>query len=142
MELAHRPASGTTQPTQEQDGIIRMTSQNIPPFQYEEYMPPENELKYRVIFLYSREGFEMDPTKYWRNFGKKQNEHLESFISKRKDLEGAVSQIVSASDSPDVKLQKIYARCQQLHNLTFEPFKSQAEEKHDNQKPPENAQKS
>ncbi len=129
---------GTDQPKLEPDGFVRLTAHNIPAFQREDYMPPENELKYRVIFIYSEEGFEMDPPKYWRKYGKKQNDRLESFISKRKDLESAVSQIVSPNDPPDVKLQKIYTRCQQLRNLTYELFKSKVEEKHDNQKTPEN----
>jgi hypothetical protein len=35
-------------------------------------MPPENELKFRVVFIYSDEDFEMDEAKYWRKFGKKE----------------------------------------------------------------------
>lgn len=130
---------GTDQPKQEQDGVVRMTARNIPAFQSEEYMPPEDELKYRVLFIYSDEGFEMDQAKYWRKYGKKKNDRLESFISKRKDLESTVSQIVSPGDSSSVKLDKIYARCQQVRNLSYETSKSEAEEKRDKIKYPENA---
>jgi Domain of Unknown Function with PDB structure (DUF3857) len=130
---------GTDPPKEEPDKSVRMTANNVPAFQVEDYMPPENELKYRVVFIYSEDGFEEDPGKFWRKFGKKQNDRLESFIGKRKDLEAAVSQMVSPSDSPDAKLRKIYARVQQLRNLSYENPKSEEELKRDKQKKIENA---
>lgn len=131
--------TGTEPPKQDADRIIRMTSTNIPAFQVEDYMPPENELKFRVLFTYSEDGFESEAAKFWRKFGKKENDHLESFVGKRKELEAAVSQIVSPSDSSDVKLRKIYARVQQLKNLSYESRKTVQEEKRDKQKKVENA---
>jgi Domain of Unknown Function with PDB structure (DUF3857) len=131
--------AGTVPPKQEPDGIVRMTARDIPAFEIEDYMPPENELKFRVLFLYSQEGFEQDPAKYWRKFGKKKCDQLESFISKRKDLESFVSGVVSPNDSQDVKLRKIYDRVQQFRNLSYEPRKSAEEEKRDKQKKIENA---
>jgi hypothetical protein len=130
---------GTNPPKQEADTVVRMTAHDIPAFQVEDYMPPENELKYRVLFIYSQEAFEEDPVRYWRQFGKKRNDSLESFINKRKDLESFVSQVVSPSDSQDVKLRKIYARVQQFRNLSYEPPKLAEEEKRDKQKKIDNA---
>jgi Domain of Unknown Function with PDB structure (DUF3857) len=130
---------GTKPPAQDPDGIVRMTSQSVPAFEVEDYMPPANELKFRVLFTYSEEGFEQDTNKFWQKIGKKQNDHLENFLGKHKDLEQAVSQIVSPSDAPEVKLRKIYARVQQFRNLSYEPFKTQQEEKREIQKPVENA---
>jgi Domain of Unknown Function with PDB structure (DUF3857) len=121
------------------DKIVRMTATDIPAFQTEDFMPPENELKFRVIFIYSEEDFEMDPVKYWRKFDKKQNDRMESFVSKKKDLESAVSQIVSPNDPAEVKLQKIYMRVQQLRNLSYETTKSEQEEQRNKLKLPENA---
>src|SRR4029077_17248977 len=43
---------GTEQAKEGPDHIIRMEADNIPAFQTEEYMPPENELKFRVNFIY------------------------------------------------------------------------------------------
>jgi hypothetical protein len=121
------------------DKIVRMTATDIPAFQTEDFMPPENELKFRVIFIYSEEDFEMDPARYWRKFDKKQNDRMESFVSKKKDLESAVSQIVSPNDAPEVKLQKLYARVQQLRNVSYETAKSEQEEQRNKIKLPENA---
>jgi len=130
---------GTEPPKEDPDKVVRLTAKDVPAFQVEDYMPPENELKYRVLFIYSEDGFEQDPDKFWRKFGKKQNDRLESFVGKRKDLEAAVSQIVSPSDSSDVKLRKIYARVQQIKNLSYETRKSEQELKRDKQKKIDNA---
>jgi hypothetical protein len=120
---------GTEPPKEGPDHIVRLETQNIPAFQTEDFMPPENELKSRVDFIYSTEGFESDADKFWRNRGKKLNDRLDSFIGKKKAMEQAVSQIVSPSDSPEVKARKIYARVQQLRNTSFEVRKTEQEEK-------------
>ena len=120
--------------------IVRMTAENIPAFQEEEYMPPPTELQFRVHFAYSEDGFESDENKYWRKFGKKENGKAEAFADKRKTMAEAVATIVSPSDSPDVKLQKIYDRCQQLRNLTYEPAISAEKFKRDKMKFPDNAE--
>jgi hypothetical protein len=131
---------GTSPPVQGSDNMVRMTAQNIPAFQEEEYMPPPDELQYRVNFLYSEDGFESDENKYWKKFGKKQNDRAESFADKRKAMADAVATIVSPSDAPDVKLQKIYDRCQQLRNLSSEPALSAEQFKRDKMKVPDNAE--
>ena len=51
---------------------------------------------------------------------------LESFIGKRKAMEAGSRQIVSPGDSPEVKLQKIYARVQQIRNTSYEARKNRA----------------
>lgn len=130
---------GAEPPKMGPDKIVRMTATDVPAFQIEDFMPPENELRFRVIFIYSEEDFEMDPVRFWRKFDKKQNDRTESFISKKKDLEATVSQIVSANDAPEAKLQKIYARVQQLRNLSYETAKSEQEQQRNKLKLPENA---
>lgn len=131
--------AGADQPKIGADKIVRMTAHDVPAFQREDFMPPENEVRFRVIFIYSEEGFEMDPAKFWRKFGKKENDRMESFLGKKKDLEAAVSQIVSPSDAPDVKVRKIYTRVEQLRNLSYESAKSEQEEKREKLKKIENA---
>jgi hypothetical protein len=125
---------GTEPPKEGPDGIVRMTSNNIPGFQIEDYMPPENELKFRVIFVYYEEMPEKEPDKYWKKFGKKANDRIENFVGKRKAMEQAVAQIVAPGDSPEVKLQKIYARTQQVRNLSYETSKSEEEAKREKMK--------
>lgn len=124
-----------TEPAKEgPDQVIRMTVQNIPAFQIEDHMPPPSELKFRVDFIYHDETPEQDMDKYWKKFGKKQNDRVESFIGRRKAMEQAVAQIVSPNDSPEEKLWKIYARTQKIRNLSYEIRKSEEEIKRDKQK--------
>jgi hypothetical protein len=119
-----------TQPAKEgPDHVVRMEARNIPAFQTEDFMPPENELKFRVDFIYREGVVEMNADKYWAGFGKKQNGLAEDFINKRKAMEQSVSQIVSPNDPPMVKLQKIYSRTQQIRNLSYEVEKTEQQQK-------------
>ena len=124
-----------TEPAKEgADHVIRLTAQNVPAFQMEDHMPPPNELKYRVDFIYHDETPEQNVEKFWRNFGRKQNDRVEGFVGKRKAMEQAVAEIVSPNNSPEEKLRKIYARTQKIRNLSYEVRKSEQEVKRDKQK--------
>ncbi len=130
--------AGTVAPKEGPDHIVRMEATNIPAFQTEDFMPPENELKSHVDFIYE-EGFpEKDQASYWKHFGKQRNGQLESFVGKRKAMEEVVAQIVSSSDSPEVKLRKIYDRVQQLRNTSYEVEKTEQEQKRAKEKIVEN----
>jgi len=122
------------------DGFIRMEATNIPAFQTEDFMPPANEVKSRVDFIYSEDSIEKDTNNFWKKVGKKRNDQLESFIGKRKAMEDAVGQIVSPSDPPETKLRKIYDRVQQVHNTSYELRKTEQEEKRDKEKVAENVE--
>jgi hypothetical protein len=122
--------TGTNPPKEAPDHIIRMDAQNIPAFETEDYMPPENELKSRVDFTYSEQDEKvMDPPQYWKAQGKKLNGKVEGFVGKRKAMEQALAEIVQPNDPPETKLRKIYARVQQLRNFSFEDEKTEQEEK-------------
>jgi hypothetical protein len=123
----HGLPAGTELPKEGTDHIVRLDIQNIPAFPTEDYMPPENELKARVDFVYSEERFESDAGRFWKKLGKKRNDQMESFIGKRRAMEEAVAQIVSPGDSPETKLQKIYTRVQQLRNTSYEVHKTEQE---------------
>jgi len=136
----HELPAGAAEPKQGPDHVISLEVADVPAFQTEDYMPPENEVKSRVDFIYSEDQFENEPDKYWKKLGKKRNGILEAFLGKPKNLEEAVSSIVSAGDSPEVKLQKIYARVQQIRNTTYESEKTEQEQKRNKEKTPTNAQ--
>ena len=136
----HDLPSGTPQPKEGPDHFVRLEAQNIPAFQTEDFMPPENDLKSRVDFIYSDEAFEPDADKYWKKVGKKLNGQVESFVGKRKAMEEAVAQIVSPNDPPEVKLRKIYDRVQGLRNTSYEIRKTEQEEKREKEKEPANVE--
>lgn len=136
----HDLPAGGEPPKEGPDHVVRLQVHNVPAFQSEDYMPPENELKARVDFTYSQEQLEKDPNQFWKNRGKKLNGAVESFVNKRSAMQAAVEQIVSPSDSPEVKLQKIYARVQQLRNTTYEVEKTEQQQKRDKDKEANNVE--
>lgn len=129
---------GTNPPTEDHH-VIRLETNNVPAFQIEDYMPPQNEMKFRVEFMYTR-NTEKDPGKFWKEEGKTLYRGIEVFTDKRKAMEQAVSQIVSANDPPEVKLQKIYARTQQIRNTSYEQEKTAQERARDKEKDTSNVE--
>ncbi|MFY9560460.1 MAG: DUF3857 domain-containing protein [Terriglobales bacterium] len=129
-----------SEPKQGADRVVRMEASNIPAFQTEDFMPPANELKSRVDFIYEDDFTEREPDKFWRHIGKKRNDSLESFVGKRKAMDAAVAQITSPSDAPEVKLRKIYDRVQTIRNTSYEVRKTEQEEKRAKEKPVDNVE--
>lgn len=115
-----------TSPPVDDHTVIRLETQNVPAFQIEDYMPPQDEEKYRVDFRYDF-STERDPDKFWKERDKLIYTYLNSFIDKRKGMEEAVTQIISPTDTAEQKLQKIYARCQKIRNTSYERDKTQQE---------------
>ena len=74
---------GTAAPAQGSDKRIRLEAHNIPAFETEDYMPPQEEMKYRVNFIYFFGTPEQNPVKFWMDVGKARYERLNSFLGKR-----------------------------------------------------------
>ncbi len=73
-----------SKPTTQPDGSILMEVSDVPAFQIEDFMPPPNELKARVDFIYEAGRIENDVDLFWKDVGKKRNAQLEQFLSKHK----------------------------------------------------------
>jgi hypothetical protein len=100
---------------------IEMEVHNVPAFVSEEFMPPEDELKYRVDFIYSGDGYSTkDPVAYWKYYGKQMFRTAEHFMDERRAMTRAVAQVVSPADDADTKLRKLYAHVLQMRNLDNE----------------------
>lgn len=132
--------AGSAPPKQGPDYIVRMEAANMPAFQTEDYMPPPDQMRARVDFIYEQGIVARDQASYWKDLGKKRNGQLESFVGKRNAMERAVSEIVSPSDSQDVKLRKIYDRVQQMRNTSYEVRKTEQEQKREKEKSAENVE--
>jgi len=125
---------GSPSPKQNGD-VVQFETGNIAAFQAEDFMPPENELKARVDFIYSGDPFEPDTNQFWRDVGKNRDGAVEKYLGRRGPMEQAASQIISPADGPEVKLRKIYARVQQLHNTSYEVGKTEQEQQRENPNP-------
>jgi hypothetical protein len=112
-----------------EEETVELEVTNVPAFEKEEFMPPERMLQERVEFFYSRQEIET-PDQFWKREGKEWNDVAEEFIGKRKGIERAMAEtIAAAADTPETKLRKLYARVQQIRNLTFEEEKTEKEAK-------------
>ncbi|MBI3663347.1 MAG: DUF3857 and transglutaminase domain-containing protein [Acidobacteria bacterium] len=110
------------------DRVVRLDMENIPAPEEEEFMPPEAEVQMRIDFLYSNL-IGINVEQYWKKVGQSNYGAYERFMDKRKAMEQAVRGIIAPSDAEEARLRKIYARVQQLRNLSFERSKTEKEEK-------------
>ena len=109
-----------TKPPANERGLIRLETRDVPAFVTEEFMPPEDVMKYRVEFVYEGEDSDQESeAAYWKSFGKRSNTDLKRFTSARA-LEQEVARLVLPGDSNETKARKLYARAQQVRNLSFE----------------------
>jgi hypothetical protein len=124
------------------NGYYTLEVRDLPGIEEEEFMPPEKTLKASVEFFYRARNFsdKETPQQFWEHTGKVWNGFVDEFVNKKGALESEVSRIVSPGDSPETKLRKIYARVQQVRNLSFEEEKSEKEEKQEKLKPVENVE--
>ncbi len=123
-------------PERQSNGTYALTIHDIPGIADETYMPPLRTLQARVEFYRLEEGTPANETqdRFWARTEKKWDDELEHFINKKNVLEQEVSKTVSPTDSPEVKLRKIYARVQQIRDLSAEVSKSEKEQKQENLK--------
>ena len=112
-------------PFVQSDGTIRMEVNNIAAIEEEAHMPPESMLNSRVHFYYTA-GYVGD---YWRSYSRHQAEGAEKFIAATHFLERAANDIAPPGDPPEIRLRKLYARVQQVRYLSYEPSKTEKEEK-------------
>ncbi|MEJ0086751.1 MAG: DUF3857 domain-containing protein [Pseudomonadota bacterium] len=102
-------------------GLIRLETRNVPAFITEEDMPPEDVMKYRVEFIYEdQDSDQKDEAQYWKVFGKRSHARVQRFIKADRELEQEVARLVQPGDSAQTKARKLYARAQQIRNLSFE----------------------
>ncbi|HEV2490702.1 MAG TPA: DUF3857 domain-containing protein, partial [Candidatus Acidoferrales bacterium] len=111
----------------EKDGSYALDMQNVSGVQREEYSLPDSMLHGRVDFFFVF-GPPKTPQQFWKDTAKAWNDDIDKFVNKKAVLNQLLTQTVSATDSPETKLQKIYARVQQIRNVSYED-KTQQEEK-------------
>lgn len=103
-------------------------ARNLPAFQKEAYMPPENTYKPEVRFFYVNYQPDSDD-RFWRDLSKALYEDSERFIGNRGDIKQAALAAIGQEATPEGKLQKLYVQAQQVRNLSFERDRSEEERK-------------
>lgn len=101
--------------------VFHLRLESIPPFPQEDFMPPPGMIKARIEFYYA------PPAGDWFLISRFLSEAVDRFAGKAKKLEGLVGEIAPASDPPDQRLRKLYARAQQIRNVNYEPSGGETE---------------
>lgn len=94
----------------EKDGFSSTTLNNVPAFREEPYMPPEDSIR-PWILVYYIEDKESSPDIFWQNYGKEVFENVKEFTKVNDDVRKSLSNIISPSDSPKDKVDKIFEFC-------------------------------
>jgi hypothetical protein len=125
---------------QKRGELYALDIHDLPGIDDEFLMPPSAALEAKVEFYYRNndEPSSETPDEYWKRIGKRWNGEVDRFTDKKKELAAEVSQDVTASDAPEVKLRKLYARTLKIRNLDLESGKSQKEAKQEQIKPNNN----
>ncbi|HMF92428.1 MAG TPA: DUF3857 domain-containing protein [Candidatus Angelobacter sp.] len=111
---------------------------HVPAFEAEPYMPPLENFIYRVTMAYG--GRELSSTeKFWQEAGRRWYDETERFIGDAKSVREAAAAAVGQEVDRERKLRKLYARAQQVRNLSFERERSEEERKRENLKINQNA---
>jgi hypothetical protein len=119
-------APGTKQPVTTKEAFV-LTLENVPAFEDEDFSLPEAQIVPHIDFFYRNENAK-NADEYWTNAGKTLHDAAEDFIGRRNGIRNAVSQIVAPTDDDETKLRKIYARVQQVRNLSYESTKTAKEQ--------------
>ena len=116
---------------------VELEMENVPAFESEGYMPPENNYKPQVLFFYTgSDSYTVD--KFWQEGGKRWNTRAEHMLGNYKEVRDAAAEAIGGETDPEKKLRKLYARAQQIRNLTYERERTAEEQKKEKLKTNEN----
>lgn len=108
--------------------------QNVPAFHSEEYMPPEEKFRATVRFYYLISSITSED-KYWELIGKESSQWYEKFIADHKEAREAAVAAINSETDPEKQLRKLYARAQEIRNLSYERLRTERERKEEELKP-------
>ena len=127
-----------TIPQKRNNNLMELVVENVPAFEAEEYMPPELDYKPVVFFYYGRREI-ASPEAFWQYVNKSLSEFAEKYIGNFREVRDAAMQAIGNEADPEQKLRKLYARAQQIRNLSYERERTQQEMKKEKIKLDKNA---
>lgn len=112
--------------------------ENVPAFEDEPQMPPRGTYLYHVTMAYG--GGEMaSREKFWRFAAQRWNDEAEAFMGDLKAIKPAALEAGGLEKNPEQRLRRLYARAQQVRNLSYERERTEDEVLKENLKPNRNA---
>ena len=117
-----------TVPQKKRGELMEMELKDIPPFQADDYMPPEADFKPHLLFYYG-EGEARQPEQFWQQVNYGFNEWVEKSVGDRDKVRETAEQVAGAESNPEQKLRKLYSWVQKLRNTSYERERTEQEEK-------------
>lgn len=129
------PGGQKLQPTAA--GQFDLSVNDLPPLTDEQWAPPRDSLKYRVIFYFSEA---TSGQQFWQAASKAWLKDVNRFAEPSAALKQAAAGIISPGDSDLDRAKKLYAAVQALDNTDFSRKKSKAERKREGLKSTKHAE--
>lgn len=101
--------------------------QNVPGFEREEQMPPEYNYKLRVRFFPGSTGMLINMSML--QVAEPMFAAIQKFTEPHREIRDAAAETIGNETDPEKQLRLLYARAQQIRNLTFERTRTESEEK-------------
>ena len=92
-------------------GFYGAEFRNLPAFQEESFMPPEDEVR-RWMLLYYTEDPNVAPAKYWKDTGKQAFKENEGRMKVSDEVRAAVTAAAGNATTTEQKLEQVYTYCQ------------------------------
>lgn len=101
------------------DQSLQLEMKDIPAYEQEAFSPPADTIKMRVEFYYGSSSMGK-PAEFWKEEGKYWNKEVEKFIGHSSSVAEAAGAAVSATDTPEQKVHKLYDLVQKLKNTSYQ----------------------
>jgi hypothetical protein len=105
-------------------GRFSLDVTDVPPTPDEEWMPPIHSLLYRIHFYYKASS---TAAQFWLDESKRWSKDVDRFAEQSKPIHEAVSGLIAAGDSDEIKAKKLYKAVQALDNTDYSRKKSTSE---------------
>jgi hypothetical protein len=102
-----------------QGGRLELEAEDIPAFEKEEFMTPEEIERMSVEVFYCDRRLK-NADEYWKRECKTWQEGVEDFLGSPRKLSTESSMLVDKTAAPIENLKKLYARAQRIRNLSYE----------------------
>ncbi len=102
-----------------QDNHVDLELNNIPPFEPEEFMPPESSQRMGVRLFYVV-GTAANPDEYWQQESRNWQRGLEKFMRKSGSAAAEATKIVFNLRDPEAKIRALYERVQKIKNISYD----------------------